>query len=329
MLPYYQDKIDTLREIFNSDDVEVFEKSISIDGRSYDVVEDVIILLGKRWKRNTAAKLRRQEVSSENSTGDIQYTFGAEWQKFPELLPEHQLEFEQYFDVLPVDEIKGKRVCDLGCGSGRWSSFLSELASEVVLVDFSEAIFVARRNLASCPNAIFIMADLTDLPFGDDFCDLVICIGVLHHLERNALVEARSLARFAPKLLLYLYSALDARPAYYRVLLPLVSLARAGLSRITSSRLRDLVTWVGLLLVYRPLIALGYLMRPFGLAEAVPLYDFYRGKSTTRIRQDVYDRFFTRIEQRFTKAEIATLGDTFQKVVISEEIPYWHFLCKR
>ena len=70
-------------------------------------------------------------------------------------------------------------------------------------------------------------------------------------------------------------------------------------------------------------------MRPLGLASKVPLYDFYRGKSLRRIRQDVYDRFFTRIEQRFRKEEILALRDTFREVVVSDDPPYWHFLCRR
>jgi hypothetical protein len=70
-------------------------------------------------------------------------------------------------------------------------------------------------------------------------------------------------------------------------------------------------------------------LRPFGLSRLVPLYDFYRGKSFLRIRQDVYDRFFTRIEQRFTKRRILSLADTFREVSVSDRPPYWHFLCRR
>ena len=60
-----------------------------------------------------------------------------------------------------------------------------------------------------------------------------------------------------------------------------------------------------------------------------PLYESYHGKTLERIRQDVYDRFFTRIEQRFTKKEIMTLKDAFSNVIVSNQLPYWHFLLKR
>ena len=43
--------------------------------------------------------------------------------------------------------------------------------------------------------------------------------------------------------------------------------------------------------------------RPFGWASQIPLHENYAGKSLKRIQQDVYDRFFTRIEQRFSRKE--------------------------
>ena len=68
-------------------------------------------------------------------------------------------------------------------------------------------------------------------------------------------------------------------------------------------------------------------MRPFNLSQFVPLYEGYHGKSLARIRQDVFDRFFTNIEQRFSKKQIEKLNDTFGDIVVSENLPYWHFLC--
>jgi hypothetical protein len=82
--------------------------------------------------------------------------------------------------------------------------------------------------------------------------------------------------------------------------------------------------------VYLPLIGLGSVLARLGRPAAVPLYETYRGKSLRRIEQDVYDRFFTRIEQRHSRAEIeARLGPLFETVTISPCLPYWHFLCER
>ena len=68
---------------------------------------------------------------------------------------------------------------------------------------------------------------------------------------------------------------------------------------------------------------------PIGFSKYVPLYESYNGKGMERIRQDVYDRFFTSIEQRFSKKQIMELRDTFSDVIISEQLPYWHFICEK
>jgi hypothetical protein len=173
------------------------------------------------------------------------------------------------------------------------------------------------------------MANLKKLPFRENFADFIFCLGVLHHLPTPALDEVRALRRFAPRFLIYLYYALDNRPWYFRVLLTFATGLRRTVAPIQSRLFRSLLTWMIAVLIYSPLITIGYLLRPFGLACSVPLYETYAGKSLTRIRQDVYDRFFTTIEQRCSRQHILSLVDTFSKVVISDRNPYWHFLCER
>ena len=304
-----------------------------LDGRRFPIIDDVIVLIHPaQYPPSVRTRLQVSEAKIGQPTAfapDIQETFGREWQDFPDIMEEHRQEFHQYFDVVDVQRLNGLRICDMGCGIGRWSHFLQGNVREIILVDFSDAIFVARRNLRASNNAFFFMADLTDLPFRHDFADLIFCLGVLHHLETNALSELRSLAKFSPQILAYLYTALDERPAYHRTLLAGVTMVRRNVSRIKNSLFRSGFSWAVAILVYRPLIILGILLRPFGVSNNIPLYQFYVGKSLKRIRQDVYDRFFTRIEQRFTRREIMTLSDTFQGVTISDQLPTWHFLCER
>lgn len=314
MAGYYTDKIATLKDLFGAQNVEAGTDSITVDGRRYPVVDDVIVLV--------------DEVDS-SAARDIQYTFGAEWTRFPSLLDEHQGEFAQYFDLVDLTQLLESRVCDLGCGIGRWSYFLRPHCRELILVDFSDAIFVARRNLAAANNVLFFKGDLTCLPFRRDFADFIFSLGVLHHLPTPALDQVRRLSAFAPRLLIYLYYALDQRPAYFRVLLGAVTRVRVACSRWRSPAARDAFTWAVALGVYWPLSAVGRLLSLMRLGRNVPLADTYAGKSIQRIRQDVYDRFFTSIEQRFRRDEIMTLRSTFSRVVISDGLPYWHFLCER
>ncbi len=329
---YYQNKIELLKDVFGANEVVVVEDKISIDGKDYPVINDVIVVSSP--EKQTDFVKERLMSESENSGGkdfaeDIQYTFGSEWEEYSEILPEHEEEFKEYFDIVETDSLSESRVCDLGCGNGRWSYHLQGKCKEMVLVDFSDAIFVARKNLKNSDNCLFIMCDLREIPFRNDFADFLFCIGVLHHLPTNCLDEVKSLKRFAPSLLIYLYYALDNRPVFFRILLKIVTVVRGLLSRVRSRGFRKLFSWFGAYFIYLPLVLLGRFFSLFGIGKYIPLYEAYHDKSMGRIRQDVYDRFFTRIEQRVSKREIEHLEDSFGEVVVSEQKPYWHFLCKR
>lgn len=327
---YYADKRASLERLFGTRDLEVGRDFLRVGSARYPIVRDVIQLVeGRDYRDRDGARERPEVLSPGPIAADIRDTFGAEWQEFSEILPEHEAEFRQYFDLVPLDSLRGKRVADLGCGMGRWSHFLREVCSEIVLVDFSEAIFVARRNLEGCPRALFFQGDLERLPFVPDSFDFAFSLGVLHHLPTPALVAARRLAPLAPRLLLYFYYALDNRPAHYRVLLAGVTATRRVLWRIRSESFRRAFAWIVAATVYRPMVALGDVAESFGAGRSVPLWEFYHGRSLRRVSQDVYDRFFTRIEQRVSRAEILTLRDTFAEVHVSEGVPYWHFLCVR
>lgn len=331
---YYENKLQLLKDMFGAERVVLDRDSLEVDAARYPIVGDVIVLLDpSQYPSGLKRRLELAEASNEPApehfARDIQVTFGEEWREFPEIMPEHEIEFRQYFDVVDLGTLADKRVCDLGCGIGRWSHFLRERVNELVLVDFSEAIFVARCNLGDADNAIYFMADVKRLPFRENFADLICCLGVLHHLPTNALDEVRNIGKYAPKLLIYLYSALDSRPIYYRALLPVITAIRQVVCHIEDTTFRTAFTWAGALLLYMPVIWLGFLLKPFGLSKYVPLYDFYHNKTLTRIRQDVYDRFFTRIEQRFSQREILELRDTFSRITVSDQIPLWHFLCER
>src|SRR5262249_45959001 len=156
----------------------------------------------------------------------------------------------------------------------------------------------------SSRNCLFFMADIKDLPFANDSFDFLFSLGVLHHLPSPCLDEVRGLKKLAPKLLIFLYYGLDNRPFYFRWILSLVTAARLVLSKIRNTFFRKTFSWLVTLFVYKPLVLLGMLLKPFKLSSHVPLYDFYHDKGLARIEQDVYDRFFTRIEQRVTRQEI-------------------------
>ncbi|MBK6881203.1 MAG: class I SAM-dependent methyltransferase [Elusimicrobia bacterium] len=318
----YAGKTDTLAALFGKP-VTVTEDAVRVGEAVYPVIDEVIVLLPPERRPGAGA------AGGAAFAPDIQATFGAEWRTYNEIKPEHAGEFQRYFDLVDLGALRGARVADLGCGIGRWAHYLADRCREIVLVDFSEAIFVARRHLGDRPNALFFMGDILALPFAPGSFDFVYSLGVLHHLPAPCLDVVRSLKPLAARHLYFLYYALDNRPAYFRWLLAGVTVLRKGLCRVRGERARWAITKFLLWGLYLPLIGLGRALDLVGLGRRVPLYEFYRDRSRARIEQDVYDRFFTRIEQRVTRADIETLRDTFRAVTISPDLPYWHFLCER
>jgi SAM-dependent methyltransferase len=331
-MAYYDNKIHILRDIFGCD-VIVEGQFVLVGNNQYPVVDDVIVLLEpSQYTDKIHSCLKsdtEREATPEQFSRSVQTSFGGQWEKYDEILPEHMTEFHQYFDIINIEELKNSRVCDLGCGIGRWGYFLRHRCREIIFVDFSDAIFVARKNLRDVDNAIFFMGDIKRLPFQNNFCDFLFCLGVLHHMPTDALDEVRALAKYARQNLIYLYYALDNRPVHFKIMYYGMEFTRRWVSEVKSEILQQTIVWCITLLVYLPLICLGYLLRPLSLSKYVPLFDYYHSKSIIRIRQDVHDRFCTAIEHRYSKNQIMKLKDTYSKVIISDQLPYWHFRCIR
>ncbi len=325
-------QLETIRDLFGAKQVSLEGQELKVDDRRFPVIDGVVILLHPdQYPPSVKQRLHtREEVSTSGEFDEgIQFTFGEEWKEFSQILPEHETDFHLYFDLVDLDGLKNDRVCDLGCGSGRRSYFLKGRYRELILVDFSDAIFVARKNLEGFPNTLFFMADIHKLPFRQDFADFIFSLGVLHHLPTDCLEEVRRLQPLARRVLIYLYYALDNRPFYFRLMLKAVTGLRLMLATVKNAAFRNAFTWFGAITMYYPFVLLGHLLKPLGLSRFVPLYEGYYDKSMTHIRQDVYDRFFTAIEQRVSRKQIYGLKDTFSDVTISDQTPYWHFLLHR
>ncbi len=218
MSSYYNDKLDSLHEIFPGSDIRPESDSLHVDEKVYPIIDDVIILLDPEYypeyvkarlsDHNNSEQIRNTASPFSES---VQFTFGAEWTRFSEIWPEYDRVFNEYFDIVSMESLRNKRVCDLGCGTGRWAYFLTRRVPvrELVMVDFSEAIFVARNNLRNMNNALFFMGDVQRLPFKEDFADFLYCLGVLLTLPTDQLHEVRNLKKYAKELLIYLYYDLE------------------------------------------------------------------------------------------------------------------------
>ena len=165
----------------DSEDVRVDTHMLRVRGQTFPIDRGVILL------DQTDVQYQALPGTKE----DVRRSFSHEWDTYRESLPEHDSEFLGYFDVVQLDYLRDKIGIDLGCGAGRWSLRLAEYCDAIVLVDFSDAIFVAAENLAAVPKALFFRGDITQLPFVNESADFIFSLGDLHHLEEPCLKAVR------------------------------------------------------------------------------------------------------------------------------------------
>ena len=93
-------------------------------------------------------------------------SFGDEWTRFDQqAMPEEEARavFNDYFRVFPWERLTAQAEgFDMGCGSGRWAKWVLPKVGRLHCIDSSDAIEVARRNLAGSTNALFHRASFDD-----------------------------------------------------------------------------------------------------------------------------------------------------------------------
>jgi len=257
--------------------------------------------------------------------------FGDEWSRFDQsALPESELRsvFAQYFANFPWKTLPSNAVgFDLGCGSGRWAKLAAERVGSLHCIDASnEALQVAKRKLSSNKNCKFHHASVDNIPLPDESMDFGYSLGVLHHVPDTA-AGIRScvakLKRGAP-FLVYLYYRFDNRPLWFRSLWRSTEALRYMIARMPPV-LKHAVTDFIALTVYWPLARFALVPEWLGAnVESLPLAA-YRRLSVYTMRTDSRDRFGTRLEQRFTRAEIQAMMQLagLENIVFNEATPYW------
>jgi SAM-dependent methyltransferase len=241
---------------------------------------------------------------------------------------EHRRMFASYFAVFPWEALpREAEGFDLGCGSGRWAELVLERVGRLHCIDPSEkALAVARRRLGACPGAEFHLAGADAIPLPDSSQDFGYSLGVLHHIPDTEAAMARCVAKLKPgaPFLVYLYYSFDNRPRWFGWIWRSTELFRHSISRLPFP-LRKAVTTGIAAGVYWPLARGARLMERAGLdPETVPL-SAYRRNSFYTMRTDALDRFGTRLEQRFSRAEIQGMMERcgLRDIRFSDAVPYW------
>jgi SAM-dependent methyltransferase len=257
--------------------------------------------------------------------------FGDEWSRFSyETQSPEELDtiFSQYFAVFPWASVTETSVgADIGAGSGRWAARVAPRVGVLHVVDASaDALEVARRNLSSFPNVRYHWASVDNLPLSEGSLDFAYSLGVLHHVPdtRAAIQSCARLLKPGAPLLLYLYYALDNRGATYRRAFDAADRVRRGVSSLPFG-LRYVASQLLAAAVYWPLARSAQALERAGVNVANMPLSYYKDRSFYVMRNDALDRFGTRLEQRFSRAQITEMMNSagLERIAFSDSAPFW------
>ena len=275
------------------------------------------------------------DLHGKNIDKNTVKSFGDEWLKFDKFSNEDLYTTgDEYFDIVPENIYKNKLVLDIGCGTGRWSKYLSKKARFIEAIDPSDAVLSAATYLEECDNIRISQASIDDIPFEDDSFDFVFSLGVLHHIPntQEAMNKSVKKVKHGGCFLVYLYYSLDGRGSLFRILFYISNIMRKVISRQNPTMKKIICDFLSII-IYLPFIFLSKFLKLIGLNELckfVPL-SYYSNKSMNIIRNDSLDRFGTPLEQRFSKNEIKSMmkESGLSNIVFSSKEPYWHAIGRK
>jgi SAM-dependent methyltransferase len=280
----------------------------------------------------TISDFTSSSINADHNTVD---SFGEEWNRFGNFSEaEIKRAGDQYFDIVTDKMLNKDSAClDIGCGSGRWSKYISSRAGFVEAVDPSDAVIPAVKLTQSCGNVRVTRAGYGCLPFEKESFDFVFSLGVVHHLPdtQAAISEAASMVKKNGWLLLYIYYSLDNRSAFYRFIFHCSDLVRRVISSMPQF-LKNFFCDLIAVFVYIPFVGISKFVKLFSssLAVKVPL-SYYSDKPWKVIRNDSLDRFGTPLEKRFSKKEIEDMlkNAGMKDICFSDNEPYWHVVASK
>ncbi|MFN5417377.1 MAG: class I SAM-dependent methyltransferase, partial [Flavobacteriia bacterium] len=189
-------------------------------------------IISTKSKKKIFSFLNEFESNLDQKTVD---SFGEEWNKFDTFnSDEIKIAGDQYFDIVDEDILsKNTKVLDLGCGSGRWTKYIANKVQIVEAIDPSSAVFSALDLNKDAENVRVTQASVSNIPFNDHSFDLIICLGVLHHIPdtQQALIDVCKKLKPNGHILLYLYYNLDNRSSFYKFIFNCSTLIRKIVSK--------------------------------------------------------------------------------------------------
>ena len=283
------------------------------------------------------------EVSQHDENADFRLIdeFGDEWQKFNFLdgksNQELDSQFRAYTSILDFDLFKTDKalVVDMGAGSGRWTERLLPYFSNIIAIEPSDkAIEILKKRFNGDSRVRIEKATVKHNSIIDNSADLIISLGVLHHLPstQEALVDCFRRIKPGGYLLCYLYYNLENKSAIYRTIFRLSNFLRSIISKLPK-KIKVLLCYLIALTIYWPMAKISKIAAKFELDNSnLPLHH-YSNFPFVFLKNDALDRFGTRIENRFSKGEIEYMLEqamfNTSTLKFSESEPFYTFLIQK
>ena len=154
-------------------------------------------------------------LEHQKKTGE---SFAYEWEN---IYKENDFEKNNFLHFLSPyikeGNIKGKRILDIGCGSGRFTKWGALCGASVVFgTDLGESVEVSYKLTKAMENVCIIQADIYSMPFKNQF-DIAYSIGVLHHLPKpqEGFSRLPKVLKTGGKMLIWVYSRRNNKRALY------------------------------------------------------------------------------------------------------------------
>lgn len=276
------------------------------------------------------------ELDSENIDWGTVHSFGEEWSKFSHFSDAELSQVgKDYFDIVDDSMLNEKSLAlDMGCGTGRWTRYISQRCHFVEAIDPSKAVIAASKLLSECRNVRITQADVDKIPFPDESFDFVFSLGVLHHIPDTQAAMRKCVEKLKPggHFLVYLYYNLDNMGTASRVTFAFMNAIRRLVCKLPATLKKLVCDFLAVTIYFPNAIATWFLKWTIGgkFYEKVPLA-YYHDKSFNVMRNDALDRFGTPLEQRFSKVEIIAMMEScgLSNIVVSPNRPYWHAVGKK
>jgi ubiquinone/menaquinone biosynthesis C-methylase UbiE len=91
-------------------------------------------------------------------------------------------------------------ILEIGCGTGKNTSFLAQIADRVYALDFSQEMMAIARSRVKAENVTFSLADITQpWQIENGSVDLVACNLILEHIEDLGFVFSEAARSLSPR----------------------------------------------------------------------------------------------------------------------------------